>query len=93
MIESKYSKEISDYIRTKFKNIEIINLYYKENECSFDVIIELSLNIVDTLKITIPGNSYTEYEFNCDYIKLCIFHKVRSEILSYYIEGDYNFYE
>lgn len=92
-IEKDYTMTISNYIYKRFKNINIIDISYEYNSVTFNVTVEVELNIIDTLKIRIDKNAYGQDDFNKDYIKLKLFHDIKDAILNMYIEGDYNYYE
>ncbi|MEE1125338.1 MAG: hypothetical protein U0L18_05300 [Acutalibacteraceae bacterium] len=92
-IERDYNILISNYIYKRFNNINIIDISYEFNDVTFNVTVEVELNIIDTLKIRIDKNAYGQDEFNKDYIKLKLFHEIKDAILNMYIEGDHNNYE
>ena len=92
-IEKDYNMLISNYIYKRFKNINIIDISYEYNSVTFNVTVEVELNIIDTLKIHIDKNAYAQDDFNKDYIKLKLFHDIKDAILNMYIEGDHNYYE
>ena len=92
-IEREYNMVISNYIYKRFNNINIIDISYEYNSVTFNVTVEVELNIIDTLKIHIDKNTYGQDDFNKDYIKLKLFHDIKEAILKNYIEGDYNYYE
>ena len=92
-IERDYNILISNYIYKRFNNINIIDISYEFNDVTFNVTVEVELNIIDTLKIHIDKNAYGQDDFNKDYIKLKLFHEIKDAILNNYIEGDHNYYE
>ena len=92
-IEKDYTMTISNYIYKRFKNINIIDISYEYNSVTFNVTVEVELNIIDTLKIRIDKNAYGQDDFNKDYIKLKLFHDIKDAILNNYIEGEHNYYE
>lgn len=92
-IERDYNILISNYIYKRFNNITIRDISYEFNDVTFNVTVEVELNIIDTLKIHIDKNVYGQDDFNKDYIKLKLFHEIKDAILNNYIEGDHNYYE
>lgn len=92
-VDTLYNRIISNYLHEKFDNIHLVDIKYEYLRSKFNIIVEVEFSVVDVIEIRINSNYYDEEEFNIDYIKLTLFHKIKDEVLKHFIKGDVSRYE